>query len=82
MSQPVTLTLSGDQHDHLRQFLFPGDGDEAVALLLCGRRNGDRRQRLIVKEIHGIPYDDCSERTPWRVTWPPDYIAPMLDRGN
>ena len=81
MAAPVTLALSGDQHDHLKSFLFPGDGKEAVALLLCGRREGDRRHRLVVREIYGIPYDDCSERTPTLVTWPPDYIAPMLERA-
>ena len=81
MSVPVSLSLSGDQHEHLRSFLFPGDGKEAVALLLCGRRAGDRRERLIVREIQGIPYDQCSERTANRVTWSPEYVAPMLDRA-
>src|SRR3954453_9030322 len=81
MTAPVTLAFSGDQHEHLKSFLFPGDGNEAVAILLCGSRAGDRSHRLVVREIHGIPYEDCSERTPMRVTWPPDYIAPMLDRA-
>ena len=81
MAVPVTLALSGDQHDHLKTFLFPGDGMEAVAILLCGRRAGDRRHRLVVREIHGIPYDECSERTPTLVTWPPDYVVPMLERA-
>lgn len=81
MSAPVTLALSGDQHDDLKSFLFPGDGKEAVAILLCERRSGDRRHRLVVRELYGIPYEECSERTPSRVTWPPDYIAPMLDRA-
>ena len=81
MSAPVNLSLSGDQHEHLKGFLFPGDGKEAVALLLCGRRAGDRRERLMVREIHGIPYDLCSERTETLATWQPDYIAPMLDRA-
>ncbi|HER26687.1 MAG TPA: ThiF family adenylyltransferase [Rhodospirillales bacterium] len=81
MNEPVTLSLSGYQQDHLKSFLFPGDGKEAVALLLCGRRDGDRRHRLVVREIHGIPYDDCSVRTPTLVTWPPNYIAPMLERA-
>ena len=81
MPVPVTLALSGDQHEHLKSFLFPGDGKEAVAILLCGRRAGDRRHRLVVREIHGIPYEDCSERTPMRVTWPPDYIASVLERA-
>jgi hypothetical protein len=77
----VILALSGDQHAHLKSFLFPGDGCEAVAVLLCARRAGDRRHRLVVREIHGIPYEDCSERTPTRVTWPPDYITPILERA-
>lgn len=81
MPARITLALSGDQHEHLMSFLFPGDGKEAVAILLCGRRDGDRCHRLVVREIHGIPYEDCAERTPSRVTWPPDYIAPMLDRA-
>ena len=81
MSVPVSLSLSGDQHEHLKSFLFPGDGKEAVALLLCGRRAGDRRERLVVREIQGIPYDQCSERTTTRVTWSPEYVAPMLDRA-
>ena len=64
MNVPVSLSLSGDQHEHLKSFLFPGDEKEAVALLLCGRRAGDRRERLMVREIHDyIPYDNCSERT-------------------
>ena len=63
MAVPVTLSMTGDQHDRLKQFLFPGDGKEAVAILLCGRREGDRRHRLFVRAIEEIPYEICSERT-------------------
>lgn len=80
MKPPVTLALTGDHHVHLQDFLFPGDGKEAVAVLLCGRRDGDRRHRLVVREIHGIPYDECT-RTTTTVRWSPDYIAPILDRA-
>ena len=62
MSIRVVLTLTGDQHAHLRSFLFPPDGKEAVAIMLCGRRDGDRRHRLLIREIHGIPYDSASAR--------------------
>ena len=82
MTAPMSLSLSGDQHDLLKSLLFPGDGKEAVALLLCGRRAGERRHRLVVREIHCIPYDDCSARTPTHVTWPPDHIAPILERAT
>lgn len=81
MPAPVTLAFSGDQHAHLKNFLFPGDGNEAVALLLCGRRDGDRRQRLVVREIHDIPYAHCPVRTPTQVTWQPDYIDGILERA-
>ncbi len=81
MRPPVTLALSGDQHEYLKNFLFPGDGNEAVAILICGRRPGDRRYRLAVREIHGNSLRDCSKRTLTRVTWPPDYIEPMLERA-
>ena len=78
MPAPVTLAFSGDQHTHLHRFLFPGDGLEAVALLLCSRRDGDRCHRLVVREIHDIPYEHCTVRTATRVTWSPDYIDTML----
>lgn len=80
MPAPVTLAFTGDQHEHLLNFLFPGDGKEAVAILLCGRRDGDRRHRLVVREVQGIPYDQC-RRSMTTVTWSPDYIAPFLDRA-
>lgn len=81
MPAPVTLALSGDQHEHLKSFLFPGDGKEAVAVLLCGRRDGDRRHRLVVREIHDIPYEECVRRTTTLVTWSPDSIADILERA-
>lgn len=80
MRPPVTLALTGDQHAHLQSFLFPGDNKEAVAVLLCGRRDGDRRHRLVVREVQGIPYNQCT-RTTTTVRWSPDYIAPILDRA-
>ena len=78
----INLALSGDQHEHLKSFLFPGDGNEAVAVLLCGRRAGDRRHRLCVREVYAIPHDQCSERTPRKVTWQTDAIAPILERAT
>ena len=81
MRVPTSLSLGGDQHEHLKSLLFPGDGKEAVALLLCGRRAGDRRERLVVREVQGIPYDYCSVRTGARVTWSAECVAPMLDRA-
>lgn len=81
MTALSALALSGDQHEELRRCLFPGDGKEAAALLLCGRRSGDRRLRLLVREVHGIPYNECTRRTAGLVSWSPEYIAPLLERA-
>ena len=81
MSAPVSLSLTGEQHARLKAHLFPGDGNEAVAILLCGRRDGARRCRLVVREVHGIPYEACAVRTPQQVIWPPDLIAPLLEKA-
>jgi len=82
MTTPVTLTLTAEQHELLRHFLFPGDGKEAVAVALCGRRAGDRRHRLVMRDIHKIPYEVCTERTAVRVTWPPELLEPLLERAE
>lgn len=75
----VTLTLTEEQHDSLNAHLFPGDGFEAAAIILCSRRAGNRRHRLIAQEIHPIPHERCSTRTPMRVTWPTDDVVSLLD---
>ncbi len=81
MKVPVTLSLTGEQHEHLKRFLFPGDGKEAVAIVLCSRRDGDRRHRLVAREIEPVPYDVCSVRTAQRVTWPPEFMEPLLEHA-
>jgi len=81
MSVPVNLALTGGQHGHLHQFLYPGDGKEAVSFILCGRRDGDRRHRLTAREVHDIPYQDCEIRTPSIVKWSPDTIDHILERA-
>lgn len=79
---PHTLTLTAAQHHALKKHLFPGDGKEAVAILLCGRRDGDRRHRLTVRDVYGIPYDECILREVDRVIWSPDYIVPHLEEAT
>lgn len=79
---PYTLTLTDVQHHDLKKHLFPGDGKEAVAIILCGRRYGDRRYRLTVKDIYGVPYDECTVRRSDKVIWSPDYIVPHLEEAT
>lgn len=72
------LRMTGRQHAALAAHLFPGDGKEAVALALCGRLKGRDTHVLMVHRVVAVPYEDCSVRTPVRVTWKTDLIEPLL----
>jgi hypothetical protein len=74
----VSLTFSDQQRQELARHLFPEDGCEAVALVLCGRAvNGDRH-RLLARRIELIPYAECSVRAPDQVTWSTERLIPLL----
>ena len=81
MSTPVTLALTGAQHASLKAHLFPGDGKEAAAIALCGRRAGRHRQRLVVRELHPVPYTVCTRRAPDGISWPVEWMDDLLDRA-
>lgn len=73
------LRLTERQHAVLRAHLYPGDGYEAVAMLLCGRGGlASDREVLVVHSVHPIPYTECSVRSPDRVSWRTDAILPLL----
>lgn len=78
----VTLTLNATQHSTLKAHLFPGDGREAAAIILCGRRAGQRHHRLVARQIRPIPYEQCIDRTPTSITWSTDVLASLLDRAD
>jgi hypothetical protein len=70
----VTLSISVDQHALLAAHLFPGDGLEAAALLLCGGSSHQGRYRLSVREVIPLDHDKCTERStasPGRLTLSP-----------
>lgn len=73
----VSLRLTGAQAHRLHEHLFPGDGKEAVAIALCGRRRG-ALGAVLVHKIVPIGYDDCELRTPATVAWSTDLIVPSL----
>ncbi len=77
------LRLTATQHTALVAHLFPGDGLEAVALLLCGRGGtSSGREVLTVNSIHCIPHAECAVRTPNRVTWRTDQLMPVLSKAS
>jgi hypothetical protein len=76
------LRMTGRQHAALVSHLLPGDGNEAVALALCGRRTGQEGQILAVHRIVAIPYEECPVRLSDRVTWRTDLIEPLLEEAK
>jgi len=76
------LRLTGSEHQQLKKHLFPGDGLEAVAVALCGRREGVPVQILNVHRLVPIPYDECKIRRADRVTWSTKRLVPLLDEAR
>jgi hypothetical protein len=77
----VALVLTERQLSEVRAHLFPGDGLEAVAILLCGRRSGVDLHKLIARKVALIPYDACSLRAPDRVTWSTATLPELLNEA-
>lgn len=81
-SQEIALRLTGKQHAMLKNHLFPGDGKEAVAIALCGRRIGDSRHCLMVNSIELIPHNECSIRTEDLLRWNTQRLVPLLQKAS
>lgn len=81
MLSDLKLSLTASDHLLLRNHLFPGDGFEAVSILICGR-TGSRHERLCVSEIILIPHETCTIRTAVRVDWSGDYLEQAIDAAD
>ncbi len=78
----IKLRLTQKDHALLKSHLLPGDGLEAVAVALCGRRRGFAHHCLTVRSVVTIPYNECKERTPDRVTWSTQRLLPLLKEAE
>ena len=72
MNRQANLAFTGGQHAELKAHLFPGDGKEAAAVLLCSRVVGTHI-KLLVRDYILVPYDVC-DRHPDFLSWPSDYV--------
>src|SRR4051812_42843764 len=77
----IKLRLAQRDHALLKAHLLPGDGLEAVAIALCGRRRSDSNHCLTVRSVVPIPYNECKVRTPDRVTWSTQRLVPLLEEA-
>jgi hypothetical protein len=79
MKRSYTLVLPPKIEEQLRQHLLPGDGLEAAALLLCAQV-GERRKKLLGRELITVPHDRCV-RAHDTITWPGEYVETAIDRA-
>lgn len=75
------LGMTGLQRAQLKAHLFPGDGKEAAAIAICGRRAGANQHRLVIRKIFFIPHSECN-RTPIEVSWNTDLLIPILREAD
>lgn len=78
----ITLRITGELHRRLKNHLFPGDGKEAVAFVLCGRRSAKGEEGLLAREIIEVPYAACPVRTAYQVTWTTELIPDLFARAR
>lgn len=78
MRPATTLSLTQAAHRQLLAHLFPGDGKEAAAVLVC-TRVPEPRVRLLVKDVVLVPHDACRHRTENALIWPGAYIEAAVD---
>lgn len=77
----IKLSLTYEQHQEVKNHIFPGDGKEAAGLLLCGRRVGTENHRLMVYKFIPIPHDICTLRDEQALSWPTSFIIPHLQQA-
>ena len=75
---PLTLTLSAAMQASLHKHLFPGDGLEAAAILLCSRSSGERL-RLLGQHMILVPHEKCEQRQADFLVWPGNYLEQAID---
>lgn len=76
-----SLTLTESQHQELLSMLFPGDGLESAAILVC-KFTGPARERLIVRAILNVPDQHCTSRKRDFISWPGDLIEEAIDEAE
>lgn len=76
-----SLTLTENQHAALHSYLFPGDGLESAAILIC-RFVGRVRERMIVREVLNVPDKSCSVRKRDFISWPGESIEDAIEAAE
>ena len=76
----LQLRISGFHYDKLKQYLFPADGKEAVAVALCGRFMLHDFQVLLIYDLTLIPYKECYSREHDSLKWSTQRIQHYFEK--
>ena len=82
-----SLVLTQSQHQSLYQRLYPGDGLESAAIVLCHYGRAKSGVRLIANDLIFVSSGACEAREPDRISWPfsesfpPDKIEEIDKKG-
>jgi hypothetical protein len=74
------LRISGRDYSALKDHLFPGDENEAIAFALCGSSKRGRANQLLVHEVFLLPHHMC-KRKPDLIEWPGEYLDEILEKA-
>ncbi|WP_050660555.1 ThiF family adenylyltransferase [Gallaecimonas pentaromativorans] len=75
-NQSCKLALSEAHHAQLRDHLFPGDGLEAAAIMLCTQ---SALHRYVVNQVLPVDHCSCLARSPDHISWPGTAIEAAID---
>jgi len=81
VSVNTNMVIPEGIHQQLHKHLFPGDGKESAAILLCNRNEGSRL-KLLVKEIIQVPDDECESRKNDFISWQGLYLEKAIDAAE
>lgn len=76
---PIKLAVNETHHAQLREHLFPGDGLEAAAIMICTQ---SAAHRYVVNQILLVDHADCRVRSPDRISWPGMAIEAAIDMAE
>jgi len=78
----VSLTITQRQHTTLKTHILKDGKKETAAILLCGRRAGSARHRLVVQSVYCIPDGNFPGLSSNRATWNIETLCQQLDRAG
>lgn len=80
MSAGARFVMTEAQHAELREHLFPGDGLEAAAIVICTRSVG-KCVKLIARSIICVPHDACDRQRDF-LRWPGNCLEQAIGEGE